>query len=357
MKKRTLCLSLLILAGAAFFAACGKRPDGAETTRAVPVTLVDVQKKEFARPIHTYGRLCAKKEIKLSFKTGGVIREIRADEGQEASKGQLLARLDLAEVAAQASMARSGLEKAKRDLERIKKLFADKAATLEQYQDAQTAFQVAESRCRTAEFNLRLSEIRAPAQGRILKRMMEENEMIGPGTPVFLFGSTEQDWVVRAGISDRELLRLKLGDRARVGFDPYPGETFPASVSEIAEAPDPHTGSYEVELTVEKKGRPLLAGMVARIDLAPSDREPLFLIPVQSLVSAAQGHGVVYTVDRPENTARKIVVAVAFLFADQVAVRSGLEGIERVIAAGASYVTDGAPVEVIEPSALPGGGK
>ena len=139
--------------------------------------------------IHSSGKLSSKSELKLSFKTGGIINTIYTDEGLEIKKGTTLAELKFDEIYAQVKKARLGLEKATRDFARVESLYKDSVATLEQYQDMETALKFAESNVKIAEFNLEHSKIIAPEDGRILRKLAEENEMISSGYPVFLFGT------------------------------------------------------------------------------------------------------------------------------------------------------------------------
>jgi RND family efflux transporter MFP subunit len=187
------------------------------------------------------GVLASKKEAKLSFKNGGIVAALRADEGQDVRKGQVLAVLDLTEIDAQVAQARNNFEKAQRDRDRVQRLYADSAATLEQMQNATTGFEVASAAFTAARFNREHSVIVAPENGRILRRQVEEGELINPGSSVFLFagGGAGEGWVVRTGIADRDMVKLKIGDRAKMTFDAYPGVSFPAVVTEIAAAADP----------------------------------------------------------------------------------------------------------------------
>ncbi len=356
--RRSLPAFLLAMIIPAFFLVFCSRDKQAPQVKKIPVTLAKVEKREISRPLHIYGRLAANKEVKLSFKTGGIIREIYVEESQRVEADRLLAGLDLQEIESGVSMARSGFDKAKRDLERVKNLYDDRAATLEQYQDVQTAFQAAQAQLGAAEFNLRFSEIRAPFAGRILKRLAEENELVGPGMPVFLFGSAAasgSEWVVRAGVSDQDLVRLRPGDTAAISFDAFPGIKFNGSISKIAEAPDPLTGTYEIESTLRGVEKKLVSGLIARVDIFPGDKSSYFIIPVESLVDADGDEGRVFAVDGQSGTARRITVRVGFLFEDKIAVLSGLEGVDQVVVEGASYLVDGSAVEVAPGDSSPTG--
>jgi multidrug efflux system membrane fusion protein len=353
MKSRIYqCITMGIVLTLAF-TSCRQAEEQPSESEAVYVEMAPVEHKEMSRPIHTHGRISSKKEIKLSFKIGGIIRKIYVDEGQAVKKGLLLARLDLSEIESQVQQARSAFEKAQRDLKRAKDLHKEKAMTLEQLQNVETAFQVAQSRLQAVEFNLRYSEIHAPSEGRILRRLMEENEMVSPGLPIFFFASTAGDWIVRAGVSDRDLVRLSLNDPAVVRFDAYPGEEFQAQVSEIVESADPMTGTFEVELNVDARDKKLVSGFVGQVDIFPSSVQMYAVIPIAGLVEAEGQKGFVFAVDKITLKARKIPISIGFLFEDKVAVASGLEGISQVVTEGASYLIEGTQVQIVQSSKMP----
>src|SRR6187551_1215971 len=127
----------------------------------IAVKLAPVKTGDYALPIVSSGLISTEIESRLSFKTGGIISRIYVTEGQSVSAGQVLATLDLTEINAQEAQAKDGLEKAKRDLGRAQRLYADSAATLEQIQNAQTAFNVAEETVHIVSFNKRYAAIQA----------------------------------------------------------------------------------------------------------------------------------------------------------------------------------------------------
>ena len=349
MNKKVLIILSLGIIIILYITGCSSEKIAEQSIKKISVKVAPVEFQEMAQVLHTYGRLVTKKEMKLSFKIPGIIARIFVDEGQKVKKDQILARLNPAEIDSQVKQARSALAKADRDKERVENLYEEKAATLEQFQNVTTAFQIAQSQLQAAEFNLKHAEIYAPDKGRILKRMVEENEMVGAGTPIFFFASTgaADDWIIRAGISDIDLFQIKMNDPALVFFDAYPEETFSASVSEIGEAADPFTGTYEIELKIESKEKRLVSGLIAKIDISPSLKQNYAVIPLDALVGAEGKKGFVFTVDSETKTAKRIPMSIGFLFEDKVAVTDGLDKIEKVITLGSQYLSDGAEVEII----------
>ena len=343
---RKTAIPILILGLSALFVAtgCGSDNNGIQSV-VIPVKLEPVEHREMSIPVHTSGKLYPKAQIKLAFKTGGIINSISVNEGSTVNKGQVLATLDLSEVQARYQQARNGFLKAERDLRRIENLHRDRAATLEQLQNATTAYELDKANQKIASFNLEYSKITAPAKGKILQQLMEVNEIVGVGIPVFVFGSTENRWVIQAGISERDVVHLRIGDLAEVGFDSYPGTTFSAVLTEISAAMDPRSGTFGVELAVDPRDVVLMAGFVAKVDLFPGQKKPFTLVPIEALVDSEGSQAYVFVPDGEKAKRKKIEVV--HIFDDRVAVGSGLKGVASVITDGAAYLHDGAAIRVV----------
>lgn len=335
--------TLLTLIVISFFA-CKSEKDDTSVEKPIPVQTAPVVLQKIAQPIYTGGRLASPSEMKLSFKIGGIIDKIHVDEGHHVKRGQVLATLKLDEIQAQAALAKAGFEKAERDFQRVKNLYADSVATLEQLQDSETGMNAAKAQLDIAEFNLEHAVITAPSDGRILKRMAEENELIAAGHPLFFLGATEKDWIVRVGLSDRDIIRVNVGDSARVSFDAYPNTNFPAAVSETAGAPDPMNGTFEVQLTIKRSAKKLISGMIAKTEIFPKAERTYAIIPFESLIEADGNHAYVFIPS--DDTAKKQEVEIAFLINDEAAIQKGLERVNRVVTQGAAYLRDGSRIDI-----------
>ncbi|MBD3289882.1 efflux RND transporter periplasmic adaptor subunit [candidate division KSB1 bacterium] len=337
---------LLLITALVLVIGCGAGDNEGQREEAIYVKTAPVKKEMISIPVVTSGRLSTQAEMKLSFKTGGILETLNADEGQMARQGQTLAALNLAEIEAKVKQAESAYQKAVRDLERVQRLFADSVATLEQRQDAETGVDIAEANLKVAKFNLRHSKIIAPSTGRILKRFVEKNELVSAGMPVFLFGSTENDWVIRVGVTDRDIMRVHIGDSATVKMDAYPARQFGAIVSEIAEFADPRSGTFEIELRLDPGELELKSGFNAQVTIFPSARQAMTIVPIEALVEGDRNTGFVFTLNESKDTAEKIKVRIDRIFDGTIGVSKGLESVSEVVTEGASYLTDGSKVVV-----------
>ena len=356
MNYSHLLLSLLLLTT---IWGCGNKPGKPETATAdstttaqtdasvVPVRLAAVQSVERAEPIVASGLVSSAEEARLSFKVGGIINKLYVDEGQSVRKGQLLATLNLTEIDAQVTQAQLAQEKSERDLGRVKKLFADTAATLEQLQNATTGSNVAKQNLTIAQFNQGYAQIRASVDGTVTRKLVNEGEFIAPGGGVYLIsGNRRSDWVVRVGISDKDWARLKLGDRASIRLDAYPDRTFLGTIRELAQAADPVNKLYEIEIKIDPNGVKLAPGLFAKATLTPTQRRAYVMVPIEAIVEGNGKDGFVYVLEADRKHVRKQPIQIGYISGEKVLLTGGLTTVSQVITSGSAYLTEGSEVNV-----------
>jgi len=341
-------LSATVLTGLVILSACQSETENAAPLKATPVQTIMIKKEKIAIPVYTSGKLYTSTESKLSFKIPGIVGKINVREGQSVSKNTILASLDLIEMQARVHQARSAFQKAERDLERIRRLYADSVVTLEQMQNSKTALEVASSDLEVAEFNLRYSKIIAPEKGKILKKFAEEGELIAAGNPLFLFGAEQEGWIMRAAVTDRQIIALKLGDRAEIQFDAYKDQVFPASVSEIQAIANPYTGTFEVELQLLPTSMKLYSGFVGRVKLISDAQDAYYVLPLAALVEGDGKNGYVFRVDRNNMRVHRQPVQIVSILDDQLLIKSGVKEGQEIVTFGASYLNDNNVIEIVE---------
>lgn len=328
-------------------AGCRNRQPEATMEDLPRVRVAEITRVSMSIPVHATGILGASEEIKLSFKTGGLISAIHVREGQKVRKGSLLASLNLSEVNAAVNQAKNGYEKALRDFKRAENLYRDSVATLEMRQNAATALDVAKSTLEIANFNLEHSTITAPSDGIILRQLAKTNELVASGYPVFLFGTSGKYWKVRSGISDKDIVKINSGDSASVTFDAWPSVKFSGVVDETGEMANPATGTYETEISIQSSKYRLASGFVAGVDIYPAQKKSFTMIPISALVAADGMNGYVFIVG-DSSTVRKIRVGIENIPGDRTAVSGIPQGATEIVTEGSAYLRDGMKVNVIK---------
>lgn len=326
-------------------AACGEGPTQDATPEPTPVRLAAVEAGPASAPIETTGVVAARDEHRLSFKLGGLVQQISVREGDRVQAGQLLARLDQTEIDAQVTQARQLQEKAERDLARGEALHADQVIPLEQLQNLRTQAAVARAQFQAVRFNASNAVIRAPGDGVVLRRLVEEREFVGPGQVALIVGRRDGGHVVRFAVADRHVVRLRRGDAVSVQLDAWPGVDFPGEVTQIASGADAGTGLFGIEARLEAGERTLVSGLVGRVRVVPgADQQTLPHVPLGAVLEGDGERASVFVAEGDRAHLRDIEVA--FITAETVAVRSGVRVGEQVIAAGAPYLDDGDVIAV-----------
>lgn len=326
---------------------CGAK-DEIIPEKIIPVRIANVERTEISIPIITSGKIYAKQEMILSFKKGGIIKNIFVNEGQSVKKGELLAEIDLSEINANVVQAKAAYEKQARDLKRLNALYADSVVTLEQLQNTRTGYELAKANLEIAEFNFSHSKIIAPTNGKIYRKFTEVNQLVAPGSPILMFGSSDNNWIVKAGITDLDISKIKLNDSAKIYLDSHPNQIFRGVVTEIAGSANPMNGTFEVELTIDNNNRKIISGMLAKIELFPSELSNVILIPINSLVNANGNIADIYTLSEEKNIAKKISIEIGEIIDEKVLVTLKYSNINQIVTDGAEYLIDGAKVKVVK---------
>ena len=175
---------------------------------------------------------------------------------------------------------------------------------------------------KTAEFNLGYSVISAPRDGVVLRKLVEEHELVPAGAPVLLFGEA-----IAATWCAPRCPTASCG-RSTLAIRPWsarcaPGRELSGSVSERGGAADPATGLFPIEVRLVPADVALASGLVASLRLQPAAAgASLARIPAGAIVEADGGRASVFVLDG--DRARRRDVQIAFLDGDQVALRAGL---------------------------------
>lgn len=339
-----------------FLYSCGQPKEEAANPAddIIPVKLLPLNKSAAAATVTASGRFTTDDEVYLSFKTGGIINRILVKEGDAVRAGQLLATLNPTEIDAQVGQAKAGFEKAQRDHQRTGNLYKDSVASLEQLQNSKTALDLSRQQLAAAQFNRSYSEIRATQPGYVLRKLANEGQVAGPGTPVLQTnGAGNGTWFLRIGVSDRDWASIRVNDKAIISSEAVSGKQYKGVVFRRAESVDPYTGSFAVDIRLDKgEAMPVASGMYghAVISTGGSAAETAagtsWAIPYDALLDGDGSTGYVF-ITNDQKTAQKIKVTIAGMDKDKIWIKTGLENAQSLIISGSAYLTDKSRIKVI----------
>lgn len=332
-------------------AGCGEDPGDTEAgaAEAVPVLVAEARPAPGASDVTAYGIVRPDREGVLSFKISGLVKSIAVDEGDRVTKGQVLAELDRREIDADARRAAAAAAKSARDVERLKPLFEKGFASRQAMQDAETARDQAMAERTRVEFNRTLSRITAPADGVVLSRMAEPNEIVSAGAPILTVSQGGGGFIMKAGLADRDVARIRVGATARVTLDAFPGREIAGTVRRIAAASEARTGTFEVEIALAELPEGTASGFIGEARIEPVDRggPALLAVPATAIL---EGHGStanVYLVDEKTMTVTQKRISIGHVSGEEVTVAQGLDEGDRVVSAGAPYLREGVKIRIV----------
>jgi RND family efflux transporter MFP subunit len=297
--------------------------------------------------ISASGRLERERSMTLSFRIPGVLRRLSVDAGDPVRAGQVIAEVDATQVEARMQQARADLAKAERDLMRDKPLAAQGWISPARLADRATAVSLARANMNSVGFDRRWAALRVPATGVVLQRHAQAGEVVQPGTPVITMADERSGLVLRASLSDKERVKVRLGQAAQVRFSALGDVALVGTVTRLDAAADARTGAFVAEVRIANDPR-LKTGFVgeAILDVGGGDAASNSVrVPAEALFEVSQGKGFVFTLATDRKTARK--QAVQFLgFDGDDALVSGLAAGQLVITDGGGFVVDGARVNL-----------
>jgi HlyD family secretion protein len=186
-------------------------------------------------------------DVRISFRVEGQITELLTDEGEVVKKGDIVARLNTDELSkvkadteAALKLAQFNLEFSSLDYVRAENLFQEGAISAQQRDAAKTQRDTDHSKVEQLKAQLELAETRlgfanlaSPLDGFILVKSSLAGEVVQAGTPVFTTVDLHNIWVT-AYLNETDLGRVKLGQKAYVTTDSYPGKKYDGWVSFIS---------------------------------------------------------------------------------------------------------------------------
>jgi RND family efflux transporter MFP subunit len=320
----------------------------------IPVKTIPLKQTNAIAAVNVSGQFTTDDEVMLSFKTTGIIDKIYVKEGDAIQKGQLLATLNLTEINASLQQARLAYEKATRDHQRLINLFNDSVATLEQVENAKTTLDLAAQQLNSVQFNRRYSEIRAEANGFVLRKLANEGQQVSSGNAVFQTnGAGSGRWILRSGVTDKQWAAIKPGDPAEISIASAGGKPNAGKVTRKSEAADPANGLFSIDVTIDGNHAGKIAtGMFGNGVIMTgggnnrgSQKPDSWSVPYEALLDGDGSTGYVF-VTNDNKTARRVKVEIAGMEKDHVIIRQGLENAGSLIISGSAYLTDQSAITI-----------
>ena len=367
----------IILGGAAVVAAGGLwwwlRPEPAKPVWPV-VEVEPVQTDDIELYGEYVGRIRAQQFVEIRARVEGFLEKMMFEEGTYVRKGQPLFIIDPKLYRAHANKARAQLNKdkamalkAERDLQRIRPLYEQNAASqldldnaIASYESATAAVAMSEADLTQTETALSYTTVSSPISGYISERSVDIGTLVGPNGKSLLATVVKSD-TVRVDFSMTGLDYLKsrarnvnLGQKDSTRkWDPYITITLADNTQyplrglvDFADPQvDPETGTFSVRAEMANPDRILLPGQITKVRLLLDVREDATIIPTKSVV-IEKGGAYVFVI-RPDSIAERRMIELGPEVDNRVIVERGVVPGEKIVVEGFHKLTHGDKVDPV----------
>jgi len=334
------------------------------------VSTMTVQPKAVLAPFEYTGQTAGSREVEVRARVRGILRSRNFTEGGTVKKGQSLYTIDpapfraaLAKAEADLAGALARLEQAKRNAARLRPLYAEKAVSQKDLDDAASAeaigeadVQAARARLLEARLDLEYTRVEAPVSGIAGRSLPSEGTLVS-GPDVLLTRITQVDpmWV-NFGIPDADQLRMRseaeagrlllpkdgrFEVRLRLADGQVYSRTGWLTFSDVRVSGQ--TGTSDARAVIANPDEKLRPGQFVRVTLTGATRPDAVLVPQRAVLEGPQGK-FVYVVDE-KSTAQARPVEVGEWAGSDWIITGGLKAGDQVIIDGVMRIGPGAPVQ------------
>lgn len=298
------------------------------------------------------GRVEALQTIDIAFEVGGRLAQLPVLEGQQVTRGTLLAALDETDFKLAVREAEVQLKLARQDLERKRQVLKQRGIARSVVDDAQSLYELQSVRLDQARERLAKSRLTAPFAGTIARRYVDNFVSIQPNTAVARLQDLSKLLVV---VHVPETLLATATEEQVVEmyatFNFAPEQRYALNLHENRGEADSVAHTYEVSLLMENPdGVNILPGMSATVHilLRDGDSPKVTNIPATALVSNPDKSFHVWVFDPQTQEVHKRAVVVGAPNLDGVPVLEGLQGGEHIVVTGADFLQPGMKVSPLE---------
>ncbi len=288
----------------------------------IPVTTEKAVRKTIVQTVSATGKVQPETEVKISPEVAGEIIELPVEDGMVIKKGDLLVKikpdsykalLEQQEAGISAAKAtnlqqKATMVKAEQDLKRAEEMYGKKTISVQEYNAAQAAYDVAKNTHESSVHQIEMAEatssqardqlskttIYSPIDGRVTllnsklgERVVATNQFAG--TEVMRVADLSHMQAV-VDVNENDVVNVKVGDKANVKIDAYGDRSFKGTVAQIANTgkttgtgTQEEVTNFEVKINLDAEGLLLRPGLSCTADIETNVVKDAVAVPLQSV--------------------------------------------------------------------------
>jgi len=311
---------------------------------AIAVKTEAVHPDTIANRVSVSGNIEGSTTVKLGFMVAGKVNYVSNEEGENISKGQLIASLDPTNYSIAKGLADVQVNNTADEFNRLKILHDRGSLSEGDFSKITFTLQQARLQQQLQQKNLSDTRLYAPISGVLLKRQAEVGEIINVGMPLFIIADIKKVKVL-AYVPEGELHEVKIGQAANVRISSL-DKVFAGKVIEMGSAADATSRAFTIKIEIENPGLLIRPGMIAEASIATNNKKQAILLPAECIQQDLSNQSFVFVADEGQNKVFKRRVSLGHMIDNKIEVVSGLSDGEVVVTSGQKKLSDGSLIAI-----------
>lgn len=320
--------------------------EGPKEVKRKPVRVQEVQPTLYKHAVELQGVVESDQNVQVSAEANGRVLKMHVKEGQNVSKGQLLAKIDDEVLRNSLAELQTAYDLAQKVFAKQERLWNQEIGSEIDYLNAKNNKERLERQIATTRSRLSQTEVRSPINGKVDRVFVNEGEMISPGMPVARVVDV-QNVEIMADVSERYLSSFQQGDTVDIVFPTLNRET-KGIIKAFGNVINPANRTFSMVVDILEKQEWMKPNLLAKVKAYDRIVKEAIVVPTR-ILHTQSGQQYVYTIDTTEDpvVAHKVKVEVGFTSTEQTLIDSGLVAGQPIIVEGHSNLSEGEPVTVV----------
>lgn len=312
--------------------------------------LVNIQKLQdttFRHYAQVQGDVYTDENIVIYPETSGILNDVRVREGQQVSKGQVLAVVDDGGLASELARVETQLALAETTFERQERLWEQNIGSEIQYLEAKSNFEALQNSAKQIRSQLAKNTIRAPFSGVIDEIITEEGEVVSPGQSQLFRLVSLKNMFIEASVPENYLNKVKEGSEVIVEIGSI-GKQFTGEIQRVGNTINPNNRTFRIEVAIPNGDGLVRPNQIATVMINDYTNEDAIIVPEHTVQQNSQGETLVYVWEPQEENkgvAKKVVVETGYVYQGNIEITEGLEPGDTIITDGSRNLRDGQEVQ------------
>jgi RND family efflux transporter MFP subunit len=316
-----------------------------ETEELVNIKANTLENQKFEHFIEVTGKVEAEQDVDVSPESAGIIKEVLVTEGQQVSKGQVMARLNTDVLERSVEELQVQLDLAVTNYERQKNLWDQNIGSEMEFLQAKNNKESLEKRINSLNTQIEMAEVKSPINGVVDIVYQKKGNIGSPQTPFAKVINTS-NIKIYGEISETYITKVHKGDDVEIRF-PALNKTVDATINQIGNTIDPNNRTFRVRINISNPTNMIKPNLVYILSMRDYLNDSAIVVPSLYIKEDFKGH-YLYIVENNggKNVAKKVYVTPGVSNNNMTEITDGLTAGTQVISEGYNQVVNGTAVKI-----------